>query len=185
MPVCQTKNSIPSVPRHGPSKSSPIFQWGAQVPERPGLTHCSHLPQQTSACLPASSPRSVTTGSSTGSIRQLGKVGRVLKMASGTFLSAQTGPMSLHPRHSHSATQHSNSLKAFILCQHPAPLPWSTGTLSLARCQPSTQPRNAPAAAAQLLLPLSVVPPGLPAVTAPQTRAATRHWPFHMGKQDV
>lgn len=121
-------------------------------PERPELTHCSHLSQQTSACLPAGTPPSVTSGSSTGSIRQLGKVGEVLKMAIGTFLSAQTGLMSL--QQSHGTAQHPDRLKAFTQCQHPAPLAWSTGTLSLACCQPSTQPRNAPAAAAQLLLSL-------------------------------
>lgn len=73
----------------------PHLPTGDQVPERPELTHCSHLPQQTSACLPAGSPPSVTSRSSPGNIRQLGKVGEVLKMATGTFLSAQTGLMSL------------------------------------------------------------------------------------------
>lgn len=46
-------------------------------------------------------------------------------MASGSFLSAETGLISL--QQNQGTAQHPNSLKAFTVSPHPAPLAWSTG----------------------------------------------------------
>lgn len=106
----------------GPSKSSPIFQLWRQVPALDGdldSPHRSHLPQQSSAGLPASNPNHVTSGSSTGSIRTARDSGK----------RARNGLQHLCDCHSHHnvpAAEHPNhplpALKAFSISQPHAPL---------------------------------------------------------------
>lgn len=87
--------------------------------------HCSHLPQQTSARLPPSSLPDVTSGSNAGRIGTAQTVEEVLKMASGTFLTATdtTHVPAAEPQCCRAPKQRAlPALKAFIISQHHAPL---------------------------------------------------------------